>query len=616
MPTSAVSPQSSEASLLQVSRSTLIDSIARAAQFLPAQGPIETFVHHNTLHCLEGHSFHEAIEIGQKLYQAEGYLTETQYRDHLKSGRISSATLLELIDTQLGKTCQDKVAGLGSRRQIQIDLLNQVIHSNRPNEIRWLAAEHKIFDQFASSVSASIKEKMVTSARVWLKSQADDSHRKQFKEFFRSHGASPDSWSADVWESFSLRLVWQIFRENVDTSIVAEQRVVRLRDRLWRITGDDCDRRVHEVLIRFTAAFVDQGYSNWNLPNRDESFFDAFLTVYRRPVKGLQRWLRGLPADLENRVAAGMDCWDSIAHSLQEFQVAEADVDEVILQALLSLRGWAGMLHQLQTGRETNVHPIPDDSLAGFLAVALILEKQALLSFGVDLLGQHVELGDVLQHLSNSKAEFYQPERPNVAFPLFQLAQHQGWTPQRLLDLNPDQWSELCDEIRSFDELKRRQVLHDAYERHYLEAALDAFAAHAKVRCSVVPPWMESTETQCPSFQFLTCIDDREESFRRHLEEVQPTCETFGAAGFFAVAMYYRGAADSFYQPLCPGVIVPDHYVQEDIGYTFEGVHQGRAQLRKRLGLATHVFHTRSRTFVGGIVAGILGSLATAPLVA
>ena len=75
----------------------------------------------------------------------------------------------------------------------------------------------------------------------------------------------------------------------------------------------------------------------------------------------------------------------------------------------------------------------------------------------------------------------------------------------------------------------------------------------------------------------MTCIDDREESFRRHLEEVQPKCETFGAAGFFAVAMYYRGAADGFYKPLCPGVITPDHYVQEDVGYTFEGIHQGRA---------------------------------------
>lgn len=125
-------------------------------------------------------------------------------------------------------------------------------------------------------------------------------------------------------------------------------------------------------------------------------------------------------------------------------------------------------------------------------------------------------------------------------------------------------------------------------------------------------PW----GSERPIFQIVTCIDDREESFRRHLEEVQPKCETFGAAGFFAVPIYYRGVSDGFYKPLCPGVMTPEHYVQEDVGYTFEGEHRDRAKLRRRLGLASRVFDTLSRTFFGGAIAGIVGSLATAPLVA
>ena len=173
-----------------------------------------------------------------------------------------------------------------------------------------------------------------------------------------------------------------------------------------------------------------------------------------------------------------------------------------------------------------------------------------------------------------------------------------------------EEWGELLSEVESFSSTSRRRIFHEAYEAGYRHAALDAFATHSRRRKRIPP------RTDRPSFQILTCIDDREESFRRHLEEVHPRCETIGTAGFFAVAINYRGAADSFYKPLCPAVITPDIYVQEDVGYTFEGVHRSRTQLRKRLGQVSHLFHRRSRRFLGGILTGIVGSLATAPLVA
>jgi uncharacterized protein YbcC (UPF0753/DUF2309 family) len=61
----------------------------------------------------------------------------------------------------------------------------------------------------------------------------------------------------------------------------------------------------------------------------------------------------------------------------------------------------------------------------------------------------------------------------------------------------------------------------------------------------------------------MFCIDEREESFRRHLEEVEPDVETFGTAGFFGVAMYFRAAHAAHALPLCPVAIKPAHYVAE-----------------------------------------------------
>jgi uncharacterized protein YbcC (UPF0753/DUF2309 family) len=118
-----------------------------------------------------------------------------------------------------------------------------------------------------------------------------------------------------------------------------------------------------------------------------------------------------------------------------------------------------------------------------------------------------------------------------------------------------------------------------------------------------------------PSFQVVCCLDEREESFRRHLEEVSPEVETFGGVGFYAVAMYYRGAADAHFRPLCPVMVQPTHYVREYVVYSLEPTERRRRKRRRAIGTVTHQVHMGSRTFAGGWLAAVLGSVASLPLV-
>src|SRR5690606_1662665 len=106
-----------------------------------------------------------------------------------------------------------------------------------------------------------------------------------------------------------------------------------------------------------------------------------------------------------------------------------------------------------------------------------------------------------------------------------------------LFRLDEKQWSKLVAEIGDFPSFERRRTFQQAYERRFQHDVLDALAVH----CTPKP--RSPVAGRPPRFQLVCCIDDREESFRRHLEEIAPDVETFGVAGFFSVAMYYRGAA-------------------------------------------------------------------------
>ena len=104
---------------------------------------------------------------------------------------------------------------------------------------------------------------------------------------------------------------------------------VRHRDLLLQATGRDTDLLVHEVLIRFCAAFLDQGFAGWSLPGREAGFFRAFASLYRdaRPVAP---WLGGLPGrTAADRGRTGSRRSESIAESLAVLGVAEAEREEL-----------------------------------------------------------------------------------------------------------------------------------------------------------------------------------------------------------------------------------------------------------------------------------------------
>lgn len=76
-------------------------------------------------------------------------------------------------------------------------------------------------------------------------------------------------------------------------------------------------------------------------------------------------------------------------------------------------------------------------------------------------------------------------------------------------------------------------------------------------KISEIPPTTLISEDTAREFQFLFCLDDREEAIRRHLERLHPDFETFGTLGFFGVDVTLKGIHDDIGFAHCPPVIQP-----------------------------------------------------------
>lgn len=134
------------------------------------------------------------------------------------------------------------------------------------------------------------------------------------------------------------------------------------------------------------------------------------------------------------------------------------------------------------------------------------------------------------------------------------------------LDHKLKKWQALCnvasfpqhhlfENIHYTEEFEVLKLWQDAYEWTYYNKVLNTIQ-----QCNNNP----STHKQRPVFQTIHCIDDREESFRRYIEQIEPNAETFGTAGFFNFDFYYRPEFSNYSMKLAPAPARPKHILLEE----------------------------------------------------
>ncbi len=272
-----------------------------------------------------------------------------------------------------------------------------------------------------------------------------------------------------------------------------------LRKRWKSIYKIDIDSMVHPLLFRVISSYLDQGISIWDFPKTTIGFLDTLRTL---EGNGLVSWFK-------TKLAKKLLLDKSIStDDLLEKLVGPVWANEhYLFDQQFSHPGYSGMVSVI----EESPHMLLDSraiSLQELIHFELLLEIDAL-----------------EYHLSGK------------------------WEP--LVKEDEDQF--ILFKPISKDRIdKHFLVWQEAFEWSYYEDVLSVLNR----------PSNDSAEEHCTT-QAIFCIDDRECSIRRHLEELDPSLETFGTAGFFNVEFYFQPIGSDFTTKSCPAPLDPQYIIQE-----------------------------------------------------
>ena len=349
--------------------------------------------------------------------------------------------------------------------------------------------------------------------------------------------------------------------------------------------------------FRLCAVGRDVGLAEGPWPNRAAGFYESVRKLFAQGGCLFPRYLRGLDQEFARQQALAFSSTDAVLDYLDALGLSESEWQSALQAELLALPGWAGLMRTLEEKPGLAPHEELPCSLMDFLAVRLTMARIAARMGAAENVPQESPLKTQEKRRLSRAARTYDAARV-LSLPADEVSR-----------LSDEEWAAFVREVRSCNGVERRRILHLAYERRHEREILSGLASHRSYHGLHQIPGR-------PSAQMFFCIDEREESLRRAVEENDPRVETFSAAGYFGVAVDYTGIDDPQGAALCPVVVKPRHEVLEQPRSEDRELLEQRRLRRRILGGITRNFSVSSRTLVRGwLSTGALGILSAIPLI-
>jgi len=292
---------------------------------------------------------------------------------------------------------------------------------------------------------------------------------------------------------------------------INEPRIGRIR-KLWQTDYHiNLDDEVHPLLFRIICSYLDQGIALWHFPNTDLGFLESLRTLEKNSHVSFFKSARVKKMLLEG---------GQTITGLLDILVGEPQFyEEYLFDQQFAHHAWSGMVATVEELPHTLLYE-KKISFEDFIIFELLLEIDR-----IDAARGTALWKPLAENRHIAEADLF------AQVPVTEL--------QEVFCL----WQ-------------------DAFEWTYYNEVLVGLK-----QLRNQPKKLNRKK----SFQAAFCIDERECSLRRHLEMIDPDCETLGCPGFFGVEFYFLAEGRKFYEKLCPAPVTPKFLIKEQNLYVSKG---------------------------------------------
>ena len=284
-----------------------------------------------------------------------------------------------------------------------------------------------------------------------------------------------------------------------DTS--RKPRIGRLRAYWKKIYNIDLEVTIQPELFRTLCSYLDQGISIWSFPAERNGFLSSIREIERTTYTGFFKTRRAKNFLLNQNI--------QIADLLKILVGEESLYERYLFDQQFSHQGWSGMVSVIEDQPQSLLDQ-RKISMRDFIIFELLVEIDAL---------------------DNKFGEIWAPL--GLKAPAFK--------------------SDLFSDVYESELNKVLICWQQAFEWTYYDTVLRGLKSLPKTE----------TAPKTKNFQAMFCIDDRECSLRRYIEEKDPHAETFGTPGFFGVEFYFQPEFGKSYTKLCPAPVNPKYLIKE-----------------------------------------------------